>query len=207
MEAILDLYAAPLDEASPVVCFDEQPYQLIGEARAPLPMEAGKPHRYDYTYKRQGHCNLFAFFAPHLGWRHIKVTKQRCKTDYAHCMKDLVDIHFPQAQRTRVIEDNLNTHTPAALYETFAPAEARRLLRKLEFHHTPPHASWLNMVEIELSVLSEQCIGRRLPDQETLRREIAPWQQQRNQQQKTVQWRFTAEKARQKMKSLYPANS
>jgi DDE superfamily endonuclease len=183
MEDVLDLYAEPDDPTRPRVCFDECPYQLIREVRQPLPAQPGRPLRYDYEYRREGTCNLFMFVQPTVGWRQVKVTERRTKPDFAQCMKDLVDVHFPQADVIRVVLDNLNTHTPAALYEAFEPAEARRLIRKLEFHYTPKHGSWLNMAEIELSVLAGQCLDRRLPDSETVRSEVAAWETQRNAEQ------------------------
>jgi hypothetical protein len=163
MEDILDLYAENYDPLRPLICFDEFPYQMVAAKRLPLPLQPGKPARYDYEYRRMGTCNVFMFFQPQAGWRHVEVTHRRTKKDFAHCMKDLVDIHFPEAEMIRVVLDNLNTHTPAALYEVFAPEEARRIVRKLEFHFTPKHASWLNMAEIEISVLDRQCLDRRLP--------------------------------------------
>ena len=203
MEAILDLYQEPYDPKRPMVCFDEMPYQLIAQIRQPLPMRSGRAQRYDYEYKRMGTRNLFMFFQPLGGWRHVKLTEQRTKQDYAHCMRDLVDIHFPDAQVIRLVQDNLNTHTPAALYETFEPAEARRILRKLEFHHTPVHGSWLNMVEIEFSVLVRQCLDRRIPNSETLQREVAAWEAERNARKATVDWKFTSNDARVKLTRLY----
>ena len=205
MEDILDLYETPYDPKRPKVCFDERPYQLIEEICTPLPMKPGRVQRIDYTYKRNGVCNLFLFFEPQKGWRHVKITDHRTKKDYAYCMKDLVDIHFPDADKIIVVEDNLNTHTPAALYETFQPQEARRILRKLEFHHTPKHASWLNQVEIEISVLTSQCIGRRIPDKDKLKKEVVAWQNKRNDEKATINWQFTNQKARVKLKKLYPA--
>lgn len=205
MEDILDLYAEPYDPRQPQVCFDECPYQLISEKRLPLPDQPGQPERYDYEYKREGTCNLFVILQPLAGWRHVQVTEQRTKQDFAYQMKALVDIHFPNADVIRVVLDNLNTHTPAALYETFEPAEARRILRKLEFHYTPTHASWLNMVEIELSVLSEQCLDRRIPDVQMLEREINAWEAERNERRATVNWKFTTENARVKLERLYPS--
>jgi len=204
MEDVLDLYAQPYDPLIPQVCFDERPCQLISETRAPLPAEPGQPERYDYEYQREGTCNLFAFFQPLAGWRHIKVTNQRTAIDFAHCMKDLVDVFFPSAKMIRVVLDNLNTHTPAALYQTFPPAEARRILSKLEFHYTPKHGSWLNMVEIEFSVLSRQCLNRCIPNQQIMKRETAAWEQKRNEQKATVNWRFTNQDARVKLERLYP---
>ncbi len=181
--------------------------QLIVETRHPLPMEPGKPERFDYEYQRNGTRNLFVFFQPLAGWRHVKVTERRTKIDYAYCMRDLVDVLFPKADVIRVVQDNLNTHTPAALYEAFEPAEAKRVLNRLEFHYTPKHASWLNMVEIEIGVLSEQCLDRRIPDEDTLRREVSAWEEPRNEQQATIDWQFTTSDARVKLKRLYPNTS
>lgn len=205
MEDVLDLYAAPYDPERPQVCFDERPYQLISETRAPLPARPGQPERYDYEYRREGTCNLFVVFQPLVGWRQVKVTERRTKQDFASCMKELVDVHFSEAQVVRVVLDNLNTHTPAALYEAFEPAEARRIARRLEFHYTPKHGSWLNMVEIEISVLSDQCLDRRIPDIHTLRREASAWQTARNERHVTVHWTFTTEDARAKLERLYPS--
>jgi hypothetical protein len=208
MEDVLDLYEEPHDEKRPVVCFDERPCQLVAEKRAPLPAEPGRPTRYDYEYERRGTANVFAFFGPKEGWRHLDVTERRTARDFALAMRRLVDEHYGEAELIRVVLDNLNTHTGAALYEAFEPAEARRILRRLEFHHTPKHASWLNQVEIELSVLSRQCLsGRRIPDKETLGRELAAWERERNERRATVEWRFTAADAREKLARLYPAQS
>lgn len=205
MEDVLDLYQQPLNPAQPMVCFDERPTQLISEKRQPLPAEPGQRQRYDYEYHREGTANVFAFFQPLVGWRHLKVTAQRTKADFATCMKELVDVHFPHAEVIRLVMDNLNTHDLASLYETFEPAEARRIARKLEIHYTPKHGSWLNMVEIELSVLARQCLDRRISDPMTLEREVTAWEQERNQQQVTVQWQFTSDIARVNLKSLYPS--
>jgi transposase len=188
-----------------VVCFDECPYQLIGETRQPLPPRPGKAQRYDYEYQRNSTCNLFNFFQPLAQWRRIVVTARRTRHDFAYQMKDLVDNDFPQAERIRVVLDNLNIHDPSALYEVFAPAEARRLARHLEFHYTPKHGSWLNMVEIEFAVLSSQCLDRRIPDVETLRAEIAAWQTDRNARGATVNWQFQTVDARTKLSALYPS--
>jgi DDE superfamily endonuclease len=204
MEDVLDLYAEPYDPQYPVVCFDESPYQFISEVRQPLPVRPGHPARYDYEYRREGTCNLFMFFEPLRGWRHVKVTDRRTTQDFAYCMQDLVDVHFPQATVLSVVLDNLNTHTPAALYATFPPAEACRILRKLDFHYTPKHGSWLNMAEIEFAVVSTQCLDRRLGDQETVRRAVAAWETRRNEAKATVDWRFTTIKARRKLKHIYP---
>lgn len=205
MEDILDLYALPFDPLRPVVCFDESPFQLIGEVREPLPVRPGQPLRYDYHYRRHGTCNLFMFFQPLGRWRHVKVTARRTLQDYAHCLKDCVEVHFPQAEVIRVVQDNLNTHTPWSLYEVFPPAEARRLLAHLELHFTPKHASWLNMAEIELSVLHTKCLDRRIGEEETLRQEIAAWEAERNTAQATVNWHFTTALARVKLQRLYPS--
>jgi hypothetical protein len=204
MEDVLDLYALPYDPAYPQVCFDERPVQLLDNVIEPLPTRPGYKRRFDYEYHREGTCNLFMMFQPLQGWRHVKVTERRTKLDFAHCMKDLVDIHFPTATCIRVVLDNLNTHTFASLYEAFEPAEARRIARKLEFHFTPKHGSWLNMVEIELSILSRQCLKRRIPDQAILRTEVNAWADYRNAQQATIDWRFSVHDARTKLLSLYP---
>jgi hypothetical protein len=206
MEDILDLYEAPYDPRYPQVCFDERPYQLVSEKRLPLPARPAQPRRYDYEYKREGTCNLFVFFQPLAGWRHVKVTDRRTKVDFAYCLKDLVDVHFPQATLIRLVLDNLNTHKLHVLYEVFAPAEARRLARKLDSHYTPTHGSWLNMVEIEIAILSSQCLDRRIPAKTVLQQECAAWEQRRNDLQATVQWQFTAVDARDKLSRLYPSN-
>ena len=207
MEDLLDLYAEAFDPLRPVVCFDELPYQLVGETCLPLPLLPGKPIRYDYEYRRNGTCNLFMFFQPLAGWRHVDVTEQRTGRDFAYRMKDLVDVHFPEAEVIRVVLDNLNTHSPAALYEVFEPQEARRIVRKLEFHYTPKHGSWLNMAEIEISVLDRQCLDRRLAKVSIVRSEVAAWEALRNDQCATVDWRFTTTKARSKLEFLYPSKS
>ena len=180
-------------------------YNCRREVRQPLPPEPGQPQRIDYEYHRNGTCNLFTYFQPLAGWRHVEVTDRRTKQDFAYCMKSLVDVHFPLAKIIRVVIDNLNIHTPAALYETFEAKEARRILKKLEFHYTPKHGSWLNQVEIELSVLSRQCLERRIPNKETLKQEIAAWEESRNQARATVAWRFTTTDARAKLQRLYPS--
>lgn len=205
MEALLDLYAEPRDPARPVVCFDEATKQLVAETRTPLPPAPGQPERFDYEYERRGTANLFLFCQPLGGWRHVAVTERRTKHDVAHQLRELVDRHFPAAARIRVVLDNLNTHTPAALYEAFAPAEARRILRRLEFHYTPVHGSWLNMAELELSMLSRQCLGRRVPDRDTLAVEVTAWATARNEQRATIRWQFTVEDARVKLHRLYPS--
>jgi transposase len=204
MEDVLDVYARPYDPKRPVVCFDEQLVQLIAETRRPLPPQPGQPERFDYEYRRNGTRNLFVFFQPLAGRRHVLITERRTKIDYAHAMRYLVDELFPEAEVVVVVEDNLNTHTPAALYEAFEPAEAKRILDRLEFHYTPKHGSWLNMVEIELSILSEQCLDDRIPDPETLQREVKAWETARNEQGATVNWRFSTSDARIKLERLYP---
>lgn len=205
MEDVLEVYKRPYAQKQVLVCFDEASKQHLKETRLPLAGKPGEVARYDYEYERAGTSNLFMMFAPLAAWRHIKVTDSRTKGDWAHCIKDLVDVHFPEAQRITLVMDNLNTHKPASLYEAFAPAEARRLLDKLEFVYTPVHGSWLNMAEIELSVVARQCLGGRIPDQEVLRSEVAAWQSDRNQRAATVRWRFTTEDARIKLNKLYPS--
>ena len=205
MEDVLELYHEPYDPLRPVVCFDEGTKQLIGETRVPLPMQPGQPQRYDYEYERHGTCNLFMFFEPLTGWRHVEVTDQRTMIDYAHCMKELVDVHYPHAAVIRVVQDNLNTHKFASLYEAFEPAEARRILERLEFHFTPKHGSWLNMAEIELNVLSSQCLDRRIAEKAFLSSEVAAWEQNRNLSSSTVNWQFTTADARIKLRKLYPS--
>lgn len=205
MEEVLDLYHEPYDPRYPLVCFDETSKQLISETRVPLPSAPGQVAHYDYEYERNGVRNLFLFCEPLHGWRHIKVTEQRTKVDWAYCMKQLVDEFYPDAVRVRLVQDNLNTHNPAALYEVFEPKEAKRLLGRLEFHYTPKHGSWLNIAEIEFSVLSRQCLDQRIPDEATLQREVAAWEEERNTSEKKVNWRFTTQDARIKLKRLYPS--
>lgn len=204
MEDVLDLYQRPADPHYPLVCFDETPVQLVSETRQALPMQRGQPERWDYEYHREGTANLFMFFAPLQNWRHVEVTEHRTKVDWAKCMRDLVDVYFPQAERITLVEDHLNTHDPAALYEVFPPAEAKRILDRLDFHFTPKHGSWLNMAEIEFSVLSRQCLSRYIPSCTMLVEEIKAWETARNSSGATVDWRFTAADARIKLKKLYP---
>jgi transposase len=205
MEDVLDLYAQAPDEKRPVVSFDETPRQLIGEARVPIAAKPGKPARQDYEYVRNGTANVFMFVDAHRPWRHAKVTDRRANRDFAECMRDLVDEHYPNADCIRVVLDNLSTHKPAALYEAFAPDEARRILRRLEFHFTPKHASWLNMVEIEIGVMVAQCLDRRIPDKDTLVSEVAHWERRRNTEEARIQWLFTVERARVKLRRSYPS--
>ena len=204
MEDVLDLYAEPADPKRPVVCFDESPVQLIGEVRQPIPAAPGRRERYDCEYRRNGTVNLFVFLDAHRAWRRVKVTQRRTAEDYAHCMRDLVDVHYPDAETIRIVQDNLSTHSAGALYQAFAPAEARRILRRLELHYTPKHASWLNMVEIEIGVLHGQCLNRRISDPKRLRSEIAAWQRSRNAAKARIKWMFTTDKARDKMGRAYP---
>lgn len=205
MEDVLEVYKRPHDPARPLVCLDETSKQLVAETRTPLPMRPGQEARYDYEYRRGGVANLFMLFAPLEGWRHVEVTERRTSVDYAHVLKALADLHFPAAERITLVQDNLNTHTPASLYEAFPPVEARRLVERFEWRYTPKHGSWLNMAEAELSVLAGQCLDRRIEDRETLAREVAAWLEHRNTRHATADWRFTTEDARIKLKSLYPA--
>jgi hypothetical protein len=205
MEDVLDLYAEPYDPQRPKVNFDETSKQLLADKHEPRPARPGQAARYDYTYEREGTRNLFVFCEPQAGWRHIAVTAHRTKVDFAHQMQWLVDERYPEADVIRVVLDNLNTHKPASLYEAFAPEEARRLAKKLEFHYTPKHGSWLNMAEIELSILARQCLERRIPDAATLKAEVQAYQARRNAAQATIDWRFSVSDARQKLHRLYPS--
>jgi len=205
MEDVLELYAQPYDSRSPQVCFDERPVQLIGDVLDPLPAQPGKPRRYDHEYERKGTANLFVMCQPLTGWREVKATHQRTKVDFAICMRELVDIHFPDAEIIRIVLDNLNTHTPAALYDVFPPDEARRILRKLEFHFTPKHGSWLNMAEIEISILARQCLKQRIDRFQRLQEVTKWWTTQRNQQQAMINWCFDVSTARTKLTRLYPS--
>jgi hypothetical protein len=204
MEDVLDVYAEPYKPWQPVVCFDERPCQLVADTFEPLPRKPGRAKRADYEYERHGVCNSFMIFQPLAGWRTVKVTERRTKQDFAQVMQELVDVHFSQAEKIRVVLDNLNTHNPASLYEAFTPEEARRLLKKLEFHYTPKHASWLNMAEIEFSVMVGQCLKRRIGDMPTLAAELAAWETDRNHARGTVRWQFDVQQARTKLGRLYP---
>jgi hypothetical protein len=207
MEDVLHLYAEPYDPMRPVICFDELPYQLVDESRPPLPRGPGLPVRDDYEYVRRGGCNLFGCFEPLAGRRQITVTPQRTKRDFAEAIRVLVDEWYPAAAVVRIVLDNLNTHTGAALYDAFAPAEARRILERLEWHYTPKHGSWLNQMEIEWSVLTRQCVDRRIGDVEALAREVAAWQAPRNEAKATVDWRFGVTEARTTLARLYPVTT
>ena len=204
MEDVLDLYAEEPDPLRPVVCIDESPTQLIGEVRDPIPAKPSQIERYDYEYRRNGTVNLFIFLDVHRPWRRVKVTDRRTNLDFAQCMRELVDVHYPLAPVIRVVMDNLSTHSAGAIYDAFPPAEARRVLKRLEFHYTPRHASWLNMVEIEIGVLRGQCLSRRIEDKATLVAEVAAWEQRRNHEGAKIEWLFTTEKAREKLRRAYP---
>jgi transposase len=207
MEDVLDLYAEPPDPRRPVVCFDESPIQLIGEVRQPIPPEPGQPERYDCEYRRNGTANLFVFLDAKRPWRRVKVTERRTAQDFAACMRELADVHYPKAEGIRVVLDNLSTHTAGALYQTFPAEEARRLIRRIEFHYVPKHASWLNMVEIEIGVLAGQCLDRRIDSYTRLVAETAAWQKQRNAARARINWMFTTQKARAKMGRAYPKHT
>jgi len=205
MEDVLDVYTRPYGPARPVVCLDELSKQLVAETRVPISAEPGQPERVDYEYERRGTANLFLTGEPLAGHRHVTVTEHRTAVDFAHAVRDLLEVRYPHAEKVVLVMDHLNTHKPAALYEAFEPAVARALLERLEIHHTPKHGSWLNMAEIELSVLSRQCLDRRIPDLATLTREVAAWEQARNADPRPVNWRFTTPDARIKLKRLYPS--
>jgi hypothetical protein len=199
MEDVLEVYHRPHDPARPVVCLDETSKQLITETRVPIAAKPGRPARHDYEYARNGTANLFMMFAPLEGWRHVEVTDHRTAADYAAILKELSDTHFPDAAKIVLVQDNLNTHKPASLYEVYPAAEARRLVERFEWHYTPKHGSWLDMAETELSVLTTQCLDRRIPDKPTLIEEVAAWQQRRNQNHTKADWQFTTADARVKL--------
>jgi len=201
----LEVYQRPHDPACPVVCLDEATKQLIKETRVPIAAKPGHPARHDYEYERNGTANLFMMFAPLEGWRHVKCTDRHTAVDYAQVLKDLSDMHFPNAAKIVLVQDNLNTHKQASLYEAFPAAEARRLVERFEWHYTPKHGSWLDMAESELSVLSGQCLDRRIPDKQTLIEEVAAWECDRNKNHTKADWQFTTADARIKLKRLYPA--
>ena len=205
MEDVLDLYHQDYDPDHPVVCFDETSKQLVADKRPSIGARPGRVERYDYEYKRNGTRNLFMFCEPKAGWRHVEVTERRTAVDFAHQMRWLVDEAYPHTETIRLVLDNLNTHKLGSLYDAFEPAEARRIAKRLEFHYTPLHGSWLNMAEIEIGVLARQCLDRRIANQDILRGEVNAWQNQRNRDVIRVDWRFTTENARIKLKSLYPS--
>ena len=204
MEDVLDLYAQPPDEQCPVVCFDEASVQLVAESRTPVAVAPGRPARFDYEYERRGTANLFMHFDPARCWRHVKVTPTRTGADFAQCLRELVDVHYPKAQTIRLVLDNLSTHSEAALYQSLPAAEARRVLSRIELHYTPKHASWLNQVEIEIGVLRQQCLDRRIATREALNAEVHAWAKARNAERATIRWQFTCQRARQKMAHAYP---
>ena len=204
LEDVIEVYHRPHDPDRPVVCVDETSKQLIVETRTPIPAKPGQPRRVDYEYKRNGTANLFMMFAPLEGWRDVKVTDQRAAVDYAQVLKELSDKHFPRASKIVLVQDNLSTHKPASLYAAFPAAEARRLVERFEWHYTPKHGSWLDMAESELSVLSCQCLDRRIPDKDTLTKEVAAWRNHRNKTHAKADWQFTTADARVKLKRLYP---
>lgn len=205
MEDVLEVYQRPHDPTCPVVCLDETSKQLIKETRIPIPAKPGRPARHDYEYERNGTANLFMLFAPLEGWRHVKVTDRHAAVDYAQVLKQLSDEYFPAASKIVLVQDNLSTHKPASLYEAFPAPEARRLVERFEWHYTPKHGSWLDMAECELSVLSGQCLDRRIPDKQTLVEEVAAWEADRNRRHTKADWQFTTADARVKLKRLYPA--
>jgi hypothetical protein len=205
MEDVLEVYQRPHDPEQPLVCVDETSKQLIAETRVPITAKPGRAVRYDYEYRRNGTANLFMMFAPLEGWRHVKVTARHTALDYAQVLKELSDTHFPNATKIVLVQDNLNTHKPASLYEAFPPEEARRLVERFEWHYTPKHGSWLDMAESELAVLSSQCLDRRIPDQQTLKDEVMAWETERNAKHAKADWQFTTADARVKLKRLYPA--
>lgn len=207
MEEILDLYQEPYDSQHPVVCMDEKSKQLLADTRSPVPPRPGTLAREDYEYERHATCNLFIAFEPLQSWRHVQVTERRTAVDWAHFMKHLADVQYPDVERIRVVVDNLNTHHAGSFYEAFEPCEAHRLAARFEFHYTPKHGSWLNMAEIELSALEHMCLKQRVPTQAALEREVGAWEQERNHTAVTVDWRFTTDNARFKLKSLYPSIS
>jgi len=204
MEDILELYGMPRDEDIPLVCMDEQPVQLLGDRIEPIEMKPGQTKKEDYEYERCGTCSIFMFSAPHEGWRHVEATEHRTRMDWAHQIDDLLTNHFPDAGKIRLVMDNLNTHTKGSLYQAFPPKKALALARRLEIHYTPKHGSWLNMAEIELSVLTRQCLDRRIKDIKALNKEISAWESVRNSSAKNVDWHFKTTDARDKLKRLYP---
>lgn len=204
MEDILDLYQQPFDEAFPVICMDEKPFQLLDEARTPIPMKPGKPERQDGEYIRNGTCSIFLFTEPLAGWRHVAACERRTRIDWANQVRDLLEIYYPNTPKIRLVMDNLNTHSLSSLYEAFPPEVARSLAKRLEIHYTPKHGSWLNIAEIELSAMSKQCLDRRIATITSLRSELSAWETDRNKNQKGVDWQFTTDTARIKLKRLYP---
>jgi hypothetical protein len=206
MEDVLQTYQLPYDPRYPVVCFDEACKQLFGEVRPARPPRRGSPTQVDYEYERKGVCHQLLMCEPLRGWRHVRVSARRTRKDYAWCLRELLDVHYPGVQKVRLVQDNLNTHDGASLYEAFPPAEARRLLDKIEWHYTPKHGSWLNMAETEIGIMNGQCLDRRLDSQEKIAEEVAAWEGKRNAQKACTHWTFTLAVARQKLRNLYPSN-
>ena len=205
MEDVIQTYLLPYDARYPVVCFDEACKQLFGEVKPPQGVGPGRPARVDYEYERKGVCHQLLMCEPLRGWRHVEVTQRRTRRDYASCMRNLVDLHYPQAKKIRLVQDNLNTHDGASLYEAFPPEEARRILDRIEFHYTPKHGSWLNMAETEINIMNRQCLDRRLDSQTLLGEEVAAWEQERNARQARIHWTFTLAAARHKLRKIYPS--
>jgi DDE superfamily endonuclease len=206
MEDVIQTYMLPYDPAYPVVCFDEACKQLFGEVRPPLPVQPGSPAKQDYEYERKGVCNQFMMCEPLCGWRHVRVSERRTRRDYAQCVRELVDVHYPRVKKIRLVQDNLNTHDGASLYEAFPPGQARRILDKIEWHYTPKHGSWLNMAETEIRIMNGQCLDRRLDCQTKLATEVASWEDKRNALEARIHWTFTLAAARLKLRKLYPSN-
>jgi hypothetical protein len=205
MEDVLAVYARPYDKNRPVICMDEKPYQLLGDVREPLPVKPGKPAREDFEYERNGTCSIFIFTEPLAGWRYTEAFPRRTKIEWAHCIRRLLNEHYPDVEKVVLVMDNLNTHTLSSLYEAFPPEEAFHLAQRLEIHYTPKHGSWLNIAEVELAAMAVQCLGqRRIPDLLTMNSELAVWHTRRNRKQKGVDWQFTTSDARIKLKRLYP---
>jgi hypothetical protein len=205
MEKVLDVYKRPYDPMRPVVCMDESPKQLIGETRVPIPMSKGNDRKCDYEYERLGVCNIFLANEPLAGFRTVKITDRKCKVDWAEFIKEIADVHYPEVELITLVMDNLGTHTPGAFYERFEPAEAKRILDRFEFVFTPKHGSWLDMAEIELNVLNNQCLGRRIESIEKVRDEVEAWEMSRNGLEKKINWQFTTDNARIKLRRLYPS--
>lgn len=204
MEDILEVYALAYDEQIPLICMDEKPFQLLGDKLAPIPMKRGNPRKEDYEYVRKGTCSIFVFTEPLTSWRHVHATERRTRIDWALHIEELLEIHYPRAKKIRLVMDNLNTHSIGSLYEAFEPAKALQLAKRLEIHYTPKHGSWLNIAEIELNVMTLQCLGRRIPTIELLNHELAAWEAHRNSIDKSVNWQFSTSDARDKLKYLYP---
>ena len=204
MEDVLEVYKRPYDPTRPVICLDETNRQLIEETRQTIPAQPGQPQRVDYEYRRHGVVNLFMMFEPLKAQRHVEVTDRRARKDFAQCIRELVDVHYPDAEKIVLVMDNLNTHSAGSLYEALEPAEARRLVERLEIHHTPKHGSWLNMAEIEIGILSRQCLSQYIPAKQRMAREVGAWEARRNQANASVDWQFTTADARLKLKKLYP---